>query len=134
MPANEVWGKVIFSQACVIPSVHWGKGGWLSRMHPPEGICIRGGLPPGEVCRFRGGVGVGLHRGRGVPASRRGEGSAASRTAGQTPSPPIHGIRSTSGRYASYWNAFFFNCICALYMRQSKAYVSNISTKRCSTK
>ena len=25
-PGNEVWGKVIFSQACVIPSVHKGVG------------------------------------------------------------------------------------------------------------
>ena len=41
--ANEVWGKVIFSQACVIPSVHrggglasqyaLGRGGWLPSIH-----------------------------------------------------------------------------------------------------
>ena len=29
-PANEVWGRVIFSQACVIPSVHKGEGGLAS--------------------------------------------------------------------------------------------------------
>ena len=29
-PANDVWGKVIFSQACVIPSVHKGEGGLAS--------------------------------------------------------------------------------------------------------
>ena len=32
-PANEVWGKVIFSQACVIPSAHG------------EGVCIGGQTP-----------------------------------------------------------------------------------------
>ena len=47
--ANEVWGKVIFSQACVIPSVHrgggvgfppcTGKGGWLPSMH--WGVCFQ---------------------------------------------------------------------------------------------
>ena len=36
-PANEVWGKVIFSQACVSPSVHGGRG-LASR-----GVCIGGG-------------------------------------------------------------------------------------------
>ena len=25
--ANEVWGKVVFSQACVIPFIHGGGGG-----------------------------------------------------------------------------------------------------------
>ena len=61
-PANEVWGKVIFSQACVIPSDHGGGG---------------------RVCIWEG--------------------------VGQTP-PRIgyYGIRSTSGWYASYWNAFLY--------------------------
>ena len=62
-------GKVMFSQACVVPSVHrWGVR-W-------QGICIgEGGLHPWGLGR---------------------------------PPPPIgyYGIRSTSGRYASYWNAF----------------------------
>ena len=37
-PANEVWGKVIFSVACVKNSVHSGGGGLLQCMlgyHPP---------------------------------------------------------------------------------------------------
>ena len=60
LPANEVWGKAIFSQAC-------------------HSSCPRGGevLPPGEVR--------------------------------QTPLNGYHGIWSTSGRYASYWNTFLFN-------------------------
>ena len=51
--ANEVWGKVIFSQARVIPSVHIG-GGWVGergggclpsmhhRSHDQGVLCIRG--------------------------------------------------------------------------------------------
>ena len=54
LPANEVWGKAIFSQACVILS--------------PVGGGVR-----------------------------------------QTPPIGYYGIWSTSGRYASYWNAFLFN-------------------------
>ena len=52
-PANEVWGKVMFSQVFVCPR----EGGWLPRIRsymtrghlpPPggsasEGVCIRGG-------------------------------------------------------------------------------------------
>ena len=47
-PANEVWGKVIFSQACL--SVHGGVSvqgeGSLSR----GGLC-QGGLCPGSLCQ-----------------------------------------------------------------------------------
>ena len=49
-PANEVWGKVIFSEAMICYSVHGrggptsGGGGWDL---PTGGICIGGGfLPP----------------------------------------------------------------------------------------
>ena len=35
-PANEVWGKVIFSEACVKNSVHrGGEGGVPDQVHPP---------------------------------------------------------------------------------------------------
>ena len=50
-PANKVWGKVVFSQASVIPSVHGMVGG----------VCIYGesasreGLHPGWVCIGGGG-------------------------------------------------------------------------------
>ena len=48
-PTNEVWGKVIFSQSCVIPSVHGVGGGGL---HPSRGSASRGlCLPTGvRVC------------------------------------------------------------------------------------
>ena len=39
-PANEVWGKVIFSVACVKNSVHRG-GGFLGR-YPPSGTVHAG--------------------------------------------------------------------------------------------
>ena len=59
---NSSCGKVMFSQAYVIPSVH---GGGL-----PGGVCIQGywADPPPQI--------------------------------------GYYGVRSTSGRYASYWNAF----------------------------
>ena len=76
-PANEVWGKVIFSQMCVIPSVHRTERGLY-----PEG-CLH----------------LGVSASRGV--CMQGHGSA---------DPPstfgYYRIRSTSGRYASYWSAF----------------------------
>ena len=77
-PANEVWGKVMFLHLCVILFT----GGSAS-----EGVCIQGGLHPGGSAS------------RG--SASEGEG------VGQIP-PQIgyYGTRSTSGWYASYWNAF----------------------------
>ena len=43
-PANEVWGKVIFSQACDSHSVHRGWGGALSR-GCAGGVPSKGGVP-----------------------------------------------------------------------------------------
>ena len=56
-PANEVWGKIIFSEACVKNSVHGGgvpgpggsvcsQGGCLVC----RGVCCRGVSAPGGVC------------------------------------------------------------------------------------
>ena len=51
--ANEVWGKVIFSEACVKNSVHGGGGGLLpGGACSSDGACSRGvpgrggGVPP----------------------------------------------------------------------------------------
>ena len=77
-PANEVWGKVIFLYLSVI--LFTGGGGtWIGTSHgqvPP-----RAGTPPA-----------------GHPHQVHPR---------QVHPPSVHaGIRSTSGRYASYWNAF----------------------------
>ena len=48
-PANEVWGKVIFSQACVKNSVHGG--GACSRGVPALGGVLPGGLLRGAAPR-----------------------------------------------------------------------------------
>ena len=91
----------VFKRVC--HSVH---SGWLPNLHHrshDQGVCIQGGLPT------------------------RQEGGSASSGVGQTPlglstgglhpeglgrSPPrymgYYGIWSTSGRYASYWNASLF--------------------------
>ena len=96
-PANEVWGKLIFWQACVIPSV-------LSSVHGQEGGAVVG-FPAGITGHMTGGRG-GLPPGDGVYI-QRGGGWA---------DPPLSEhwrIRSTNGRYASYWNAFLFmNNLC----------------------
>ena len=66
-PANDVWDKVMFSQACVIPSAHRGVG------FP---ACITGHMTGGSA--FMGSLYLGgLPPGRGF---------------GQTPIPEIHGV------------------------------------------
>ena len=94
------------------------------------GVCIQGGLHLGRFCIPRWGGSAsrgstsreGLHPGgRGVyiQAGSASGGSAsrgsvsrgsASRGVGQTALPTLgyYGMQSTSGRYASYWNAFLF--------------------------
>ena len=93
---NEVLAKVIFSQVCVKNSVH--RGGTAPppdqagtprtrQVHPPD----QAGTPPT----------------RQVPPR-----PDPPNQAGTSPPPPPgtadSGIRSTFGRYASYWNAFLF--------------------------
>ena len=72
-PANEVWGKVIFSEACVNNSVHRGVG--VVSQHAlqvisqhalqqggvpvpggsaPRGGCAAGGMLPGGTCSQEG--------------------------------------------------------------------------------
>ena len=58
LPAeNEVWGEVILSQACVIPSDHGGRGVCIEPVRSASregsasrGVCMQGGLHPGVVC------------------------------------------------------------------------------------
>ena len=95
-PANEVWGKVMFLHLFV--SLFTGEGvgfpacitGDMTR-----GVCIGGGVaggfPASNTCHMTEGVSI---QGRWVD-----------------PHPKIHGIRSTSGRYAFYWNAFLFGLL-----------------------
>ena len=101
-PANDVCEGNVFTPVC--HPVH-GEGGWIPSMHhrshdhgapPPRGgsasgrgrgVCIHGGLPPG---------------------------GSSSRGWADYPLPPEqYGIRSTSGRCASFWNAFLFT-ICSV--------------------
>ena len=62
LPANEVWGKVIFSVACVKNSVH---GGGIP-------ACLAGGIPACLAGLWGGSSGP--HPGRGVsrPTPREG--------------------------------------------------------------
>ena len=61
-PANEVRGKVIFSEACVKNSVHRGGGACSGGSAPGGGVPALGGVPapggsaPGGDCSGGGGV------------------------------------------------------------------------------
>ena len=89
------WAKVIFSQACVENSVHRG-GGCLPQ-------CMLGYTPREQT----------HPPGADLPGSRHPPEQTPplweQTPPEQTPPPgPDCSIRSTSGRYASYWNAFLF--------------------------
>ena len=132
--ANEVWGKVIFSEVCVKNSVHGGGGGIPA--------CIAGGIPACLAAGLLVGVVVSQHalqvsRGEVSRPTPRGEvegsgweGVSRPTPKGGSPSPhrggvsrptpgggvSQHALRQTSpvdgycrGRYASYWNAFLLN-------------------------
>ena len=91
-PANEVWGKVIFSVVCVKNSVHGGSASVHAGIPPPP---QKNRHPPGAH-----------PPGRGYPPPAPPPGPGPPRA--DTPSPlrsACWEIRSTSGRYASYWNA-----------------------------
>ena len=84
------WGKVMFSQ---VPRPSGGGGVWVSLVPGPFW---------GAVC-----LGVGMSG-----SMSRGRGKYVHQGWNRTPSPDTwdlgyYGIRSTSGRYASFWNAFF---------------------------
>ena len=98
---NEVLAKVIFSQACVCPQ----GGGACSKFL--GGACSKfsGGVPApkfrgGACSKFSGGCLLQIFLGGPAP---KFWGGACSKFSGGS---PIFGIRSTFGRYASYWNAF----------------------------
>ena len=99
-PANEVWGKVIFSEVCVKNSVH-GRGipaclaGHMTNQQ--GGACSSGlgGCSGGGACSRRGTPGGCLLRGGSAP----GVGHAWWL-------PPTDGY--CCGRYTSYWNAFLY--------------------------
>ena len=131
------WAKVIFSQACVKNSVH--RGGRVSAsvhagIHPPsrppkDQTPQRRHPPRADPPRADTPLGPGTPPPEQTPTPRDQTPGADTHTSGtrhppgQTPprpDPPRDqtldcSIRSTSGRYASYWNAFlvymcdFFN-------------------------
>ena len=98
---------------------------------PPGGV---GSVPPGGSLYPEGGSasgGGGLHQGGGLPSGvyiQRGVCIGGGRGARQTPNW-ILGDTATSGRYASYWNAFLVskNIISVQY----KFKVQAISTNKC---
>ena len=90
------FAKIMFLHLSVSHSVHWG-GGSASRRVCIWGVCIHGG---------------------------RGSASCGGGRLGRHPSPRYHGIRSTSGRYASYWNAFLFKIFLSFFLDGSSILTS----------
>ena len=102
-PANEVWGKVTFSQACVIPSVRgWGVGvglpacitGHMTREFASGGSASRG------VCIW-GDASGGMHLGGLHPRISVSKGLNPAGL-GQTPCWNYE-IQLTSEWYVEYW-------------------------------
>ena len=107
------WAKVIFSQACVCPrggvclSACWDTPPKSRSRHPPGAETPRSRPPEQTPPQSRHPPEVNTP-GADTPTTPPRE---------QTPPRAIHlpprpkadsSIRSTSGRYASYWNAFLF--------------------------
>ena len=96
---NEVLAKVIFLHLSVIHSVH--RGAYLTSRTPPGPDPPRDQTPPGTR----------PPRDQTAP--------------GPDPPPPgtaDSGIRSTIGRYASYWNAFLFTYKFSLFVQFEDKY------------
>ena len=129
-PANEVWGKVIFLHLFVILFTGGGstQAGAAPRpryqVHPRAGTPPRTRYTPGQV-RYTP-LGTRYTPWAGTPPLGRycprqvhplGPGTPPGR---YTPQEQVHPpqnsacceIRATSGRYASYWNAFLFAYHC----------------------
>ena len=79
-------------------SVHRGGGLWQEEPHPRQGD------PPGKETPW---VGRPPQAGR-TPPGRETPTGQGDPPAGRPPGQGTPGIRSMSGRYASYWNAFLF--------------------------
>ena len=131
------WGQVIFSEACVKNSVH--RGVCMAGGYAWQGACMAGGMHGRGGVHGRGAVCVagGVHgkghawwgvcmvvacvvRGRAYLAEgMHGRGHAWWGTcmvgACMVGGGFMHGIRSMSGRYASYWNAFLFT-FCNIFL------------------
>ena len=122
---KKVLAKVIFSQAS--DSVHGG--GFWSLGGPPNlgGVVWSRGVPPnfrggclvpggflqifGGFSKFWGGVGRGCLVPEGSSKFFGGGSSKFSGGFSKFSGGVSTGIRSTFGRYASYWNAFLFSFI-----------------------
>ena len=118
-PANEVWGKVIFSEACVKNSVHRGEG--VVSQHALQAVSqhalqvVSQHVLHGGVSRpTPKGVSRPTPRGLCIPACTEAE------------PPPVDGY--CRGRYASYWDAFL------LIMQEKCPYLRNVLLPFCEKK
>ena len=111
-PANGVWGKVIFFH---LSAILFTEGEYLGRYPSQAGTPLGwytplGRYTPRQVHPRQ------VHSLAGTPPRRYTTPSryttphpAGTPPRGTPPSAMYPGIRSTSGRYASYWNAFLLD-------------------------
>ena len=111
LPAtNEVWGKVIFSEACISHLAKCGGDAWWG-----GGMCGKGGMHGRRACMARGACMVkGAMHGEGGACGSRGAYISGGhawqwRHAWQMGGHAYKRDGHWSGRYASYWNAFLFS-------------------------
>ena len=112
-PANEVWSKVIFLHLSVIlftggsASVHDG----IPQPPRPGTPWTRDCSPPSDTPQTRHPLGQ-TPPGSDTPWSRHPHPEADTPQTRHPPHTPLRSacweIRSTSGRYASHWNAILF--------------------------
>ena len=102
-PTTVVAGKVMFSQACVKNSVHWGV--CIPHMPPPlpGHACLQAHVPPGMHTHPSAHTSPGHEPPMHIYTTHPPRHACP-------PSPPrrYYEMRSMSGRYASYWNALLF--------------------------
>ena len=99
------WAKVIFSQASVCPQEAGVSASVHAGIYPPDQADPPGADTPPDQADT-------IPPGPGRPPPRPGRpppDQADPARPGRPPREADFSIRSTSGRYASYWNAFLFS-------------------------
>ena len=108
-PANEVCEGYVFTLICLST----GGGGVHGRGHACTAgghACVAGGMRGRGACMAGRCTWQGVMHGRGtcMAGDHAWQEGMRGRGAWHTPPGRYHEIRSMSGRYASYWNAFLF--------------------------
>ena len=126
-PANEVWGKVIFSEVCVKNSVHRGGLSHCMLGYTPPPLRAEAGTHPRSRDRYPPEQPP-WSRPPGADTTTPGPEAGTPRA--ETPRcSACWEIWAKSGRYASYWNAFLFWNVTIISWHANKAFMKRGSLK-----